>query len=141
MAQGRFMREMVEPSLVVRIDGKKVATNKYEKPGQYIDGQDIGVYWPNPANFYLPKDPEGPRIAQTWYEIQPGSHQLEIAAISGWWIEQRKRGQYYNIGFDVGPDGVYTVSCQWHNNPEFLTVFLGEGLKMTYDGRIAPSDA
>jgi hypothetical protein len=77
-----------------------------------------------------PRYPEGPKIAQSWYEVQPGTHQLELAE-NGWFIWQ-VRG---SIDFSVEPDGVYTVSCQWQNHPRFhLILIRGEDVVMDPTG-------
>lgn len=133
IAQGRFMRAVYNPSLAVRIDGKSFAKNEYEKPGRYIDGSDIGVR--DPARELL--SPKGPQIAQCWYEVQPGSHRLVIAAI--YWFEQSKPGLCHNIDFNVEPDGVCTLSCQWQNSPDHLLLICGENVVISHSGRISPS--
>jgi hypothetical protein len=135
--QGQYMREMNDPKLHVRIDGTKVGVNDYKKPGQFINGQDIGVPQPDPHPMFgrnlMLNDPQGPKVAQCWYEVQPGSHQLELAAMNGWWVMR----VYGRINFYVEPGGVYTVSCQWQNNPNFHLILIpGEDVFMDPSGVI-----
>ena len=70
----------IDPKIVVRVDGKIIGTNTYEGANRYIDGQEIGVSWP-PSDMLSswPTDPKGPKIAQFWYDIEPGEHVFEIA--------------------------------------------------------------
>lgn len=140
----KFLRAVAQPKLIIRIDGNRIGSNTYDDFDKncWISGPDIGVRWPEGWT----ESGEGPRVKQSWYEIQPGEHQFELSVVNGWWVEGRKPPNYYRHRFTVGRDGVYTVSCQWvpkghpgMNEEEGLILIRGESVKVLPWGMIFPS--
>lgn len=143
----------IELPIIIRIDGQKVGVVDYAASrsfgDDFVDGQDVGVGWP--SNGWLSENtrfaPNGPRIRQAWYEVSPGRHVIELA-VQSYFVESRKKGYYYRREFDIDPDGVFFISCQYHNkrrvlgedSANWLNVVDGVA-RLGPDGVIAGTDA